>query len=99
MPKPVTEALTTALAGRLLGTQGAQVKKGVWENCVYYARDGFVYHVTVKTHGKGQRIEIAGKRTVGEYLRWVDGLFAPGQLPDEQNAVHFRAARALRELL
>lgn len=99
MPKPATEALATALAGRLLGTQGNQIRKGLWENCVYYARDGFVYHVTATRQGKGPQVKIAGKRTVGEYLRWVDGLFAPGQLPDEKNAVHFRAARALREML
>jgi hypothetical protein len=40
-----------------------------------------------------------GKRKVGEYLRWVDGLFQPGTLPSENNAIHFRAARKLRELI
>src|SRR5436853_3035662 len=99
MAKPASGALAAALAGNLLGPEVNQVRKGVWENCVYYAGDGFVYHLRVTKHGKGPRVEIAGKRAVGEYLRWVDGLFAPGQVPDEKNAVHFRAARALREML
>ncbi len=99
MAKYTPDALDAAVGGTLLGADGSQVRPGVWENCVYYARDGFVYHVTADLTGKKRRIAIAGKRSVGEYLRWVDGLFARGQVPDEKNAVHFRAARTLRELL
>ena len=99
MPKHSPNALATALGGSLLGADGSQVRTGIWENCVYYARDGFIYHVTAEKAGAKLRIAIAGKRSVGEYLRWVDGLFAPGQVPDEKNAVHFRAARMLREML
>ena len=88
-----------ALGGSLLGSEGREVKKGLWENTVYLGADGFVYHITAH-QGRG-RIEtkIAGKREVGEYLRWVDGLFRPGELPSESNAVHYRAARKLRELI
>ena len=88
-----------ALGGSLLGSEGREIKKGLWENTVYLGSDGFVYHITAY-QGRG-RIEtkIAGKRAVGEYLRWVDGLFRPGELPGESNAVHYRAARKLRELI
>ena len=99
MPKHSPDALATALGGSLLGADGGEIKAGVWESCVYYARDGFIYHVTAEKKGTKHRIAIAGKRSVGEYLRWVDGLFEPGQVPDEKNGVHFRAARTLREML
>ena len=99
MAKRSPNVLAVALEGSLLGVDGAPVSAGIWENCVYYGRDGFVYHVTATRARDRLRVAIAGKRAVGEYLRWVDGLFAPGQVPDENNAVHFRAARALRELL
>ena len=33
------------------------------------------------------------------YLRGVDGLFHPGGIPAGENAIHFRAARKLRELI
>ena len=99
MPKESPDALARALAGTLLGADGNQIKPGVWEACVYHGRDGFVYHITAQPRGSASQLRIAGKRSVGEYLRWVDGLFAPGQVPDEKNAVHFRAARTLRELL
>lgn len=93
------DPVQTALGGSLLGSEGREVKKGLWENTVYLGSDGFVYHITAH-QGRG-RIEtkIAGKRAVGEYLRWVDGLFRPGELPGESNAIHYRAARKLRELL
>ena len=93
------DAIETALRGSLLGSEGREIKKGLWENTVYLGADGYVYHITAH-QGRG-RIEtkIAGKRAVGEYLRWVDGLFRPGELPGEANAVHYRAARKLRELL
>ncbi len=88
-----------ALRGSLLGSEGREVKKGLWENTVCLGSDGFVYHITAY-QGRG-RIEtkIEGKRAVGEYLRWVDGLFRPGELPGESNAIHYRAARMLRELI
>ena len=93
------DPIQTALSGSMLGNEGREIKKGLWENTVYLGADGFVYHITAH-QGRG-RIEtkIAGKRAVGEYLRWVDGLFRPGELPGESNAVHYRAARKLRELL
>jgi hypothetical protein len=88
-----------ALKGTLLGSEGREVKKGLWENSVYLADDGFVYHITAYQGRGGIVTKIAGKRAVGEYLRWVDGLFRPGELPGEANAVHYRAARKLRELI
>jgi hypothetical protein len=85
--------------GSELGHQGRELKRGVWENSVYLGRDGFVYHITCRQGRGSLQTRIAGKRTVGEYLRWVDGLFRPGELPDESNAVHYRAARKLREII
>jgi hypothetical protein len=93
------DAVQTALSGSLLGSEGREIKKGLWENTVYLGTDGFVYHITAY-QGRGRvKAKVAGKRAVGEYLRWVDGLFRPGELPGESNAVHYRAARKLRELL
>ncbi|MFY9556789.1 MAG: hypothetical protein WAV47_18915 [Blastocatellia bacterium] len=93
------EALEVALDGTLLGFDGSELKKGLWENCVYFGKDGFVYHVTARQARGGLQKTIAGKRPVGEYLRWVDGLFRPGELPSEANGIHYRAARKLRELI
>ncbi|HVF89916.1 MAG TPA: hypothetical protein VNH22_07605 [Blastocatellia bacterium] len=82
-----------------LGVDGSELKRGLWENGVYLRADGFVYHMTAR-QARGQvKVKIEGKRAVGEYLRWVDGLFKPGELPTESNAVHYRAARKLRELI
>ena len=85
--------------GTLLGNEGAELKKGLWENTVYLGSDNFVYHITGEQRKGGLKTSIAGKRAVGEYLRWVDGLFRPGELPSEANGIHYRAARQLRELL
>ena len=85
--------------GTLLGKEGAELKKGLWENSVYLGSDKFVYHLTTERSRGGLKTTIAGKRAVGEYLRWVDGLFRPGEIPSEKNAIHYRAARLLRELL
>lgn len=85
--------------GIALGTEGRELKRGVWENGVYLRDDGFVYHITAR-QARGQiAARIEGKRAVGEYLRWVDGLFEPGALPTASNAVHYRAARKLRDLI
>lgn len=82
-----------------LGVEGVELKRGLWENGVYLRADGFVYHMTAR-QARGQiKVKIEGKRAIGEYLRWVDGLFKPGELPTESNAVHYRAARKLRELI
>lgn len=93
------DPVQTALRGSLLGNDGREVKKGLWENTVYLGSDGFVYHITAY-QGRGRiNTKIEGKRAVGEYLRWVDGLFRPGELPSEANGIHYRAARKLRELI
>jgi hypothetical protein len=82
-----------------LGTEGLELKRGLWESGVYLRDDGFVYHITAR-QARGQvAVRIEGKRAVGEYLRWVDGLFKPGELPTASNAVHYRAARKLRDLI
>jgi len=94
-----SEAIQTAIEGSILETEGEEVKKGLWENGVYLGTDGFVYHINVRQAKGGLQKTIAGKRAVGEYLRWVDGLFRPGELPSEANAIHYRAARKLRELI
>ena len=85
--------------GTLLGTEGAELRKGLWENSVYLGSDNYVYQLTGEQGRGGLKTTIAGKRPVGEYLRWVDGLFRPGEIPSEKNAIHYRAARKLRELL
>lgn len=88
-----------ALAGTVLGKEGRELKNGLWEVGVYLGTDGFVYHINAQQTRGGIQTRIAGKRPTGEYLRWVDGLFRPGELPGESNGVHYRAARKLRELL
>jgi hypothetical protein len=85
--------------GTLLGQEGHELKKGLWENTVYLGSDNYVYHLTSEQNKGGLKTTIAGKRAVGEYLRWVDGLFRPGEIPSQENAIHYRAARKLRELL
>lgn len=93
------EAVQVAIEGSLLGFEGEEVKRGLWENGVYLGKDGYVYHITARQTRGGLQKTVEGKRSVGEYLRWVDGLFRPGELPGEANAIHYRAARMLRELI
>ncbi len=97
--KSRTEAVQIAIEGSLLGFEGQELKKGLWESGVYLGNDGFVYHITARQSRGGLQKGVAGKRAVGEYLRWVDGLFRPGELPSEVNGIHYRAARKLRELI
>ena len=94
-----SEISEIAAQGTVLATEGSEVKKGLWEMGVYLGKDGFVYHIVAEQGRGGLRIRIAGKRSVGEYLRWVDGLFRPGELPGEASGVHYRAARKLREVI
>lgn len=93
------EPLEDALSGTVLGSEGRELKKGLWETSVYLGKDGFVYHITATQRAGGIQKKIQGKRAVGEYLRWVDGLFRPGEVPSESTGIHYRAARKLRELL
>jgi hypothetical protein len=93
------QGIQIALQGSLLGFDGLELKKGLWESAVYLGADGFVYHITSHQTRGGLQNTIEGKRSVGEYLRWVDGVFRPGELPSEANGVHYRAARVLRELI
>ena len=93
------EPLQIAIKGTPLGTEGNELKRGLWESAVYLGTDGFVYQVTAQQARGGIKATIASKRPVGDYLRWVDGLFRPGELPSEANGVHYRAARKLRELI
>lgn len=88
-----------AARSTMLGSEGRELKKGVWENGVYLAADGYVYHLMASENAGQLRLKVSGKRAVGEYLRWVDGLFRPGEIPGESSAVHYRAARKLRELI
>ena len=96
---PKKKMIQVALEGTLLGYEGRELKKGLWETCVYLGNDGYVYHLTGLQKTGGIQSTIKGKRAIGEYLRWVDGLFRPGELPSEATGVHYRAARKLRELL
>jgi len=93
------EPIQIAIGGTALGIEGDELKRGLWENGVYLGTDGFVYHVTARQARGGIKAAITSKRQVGDYLRWVDGLFRPGELPSEVNGVHYRAARKLRELI
>jgi hypothetical protein len=96
---PRKEPIQIAMEGALLGFEGNELKRGLWEVCVYFGTDGFVYHITANLGRGGIQKTIKGKRAVGDYLRWVDGLFRPGEIPSEANGIHYRAARKLRELL
>lgn len=93
------EAFQIATEGTVLAFEGQELLKGLWENSVYFGADNFVYHITVSRGAGGLSKTVAGKRAVGEYLRWVDGLFRPGALPSEANGIHYRAAHKLRELI
>ena len=93
------QAIQIAMQGTLLGFDGPELKTGLWESAVYLGADGFVYHITSQPVRGNLQHAIEGKRAVGEYLRWVDGLFRPGELPSEANGIHYRAARMLRELI
>ena len=97
MPDKVVQQIVTQ--GSLLGKDGQELKKGIWETCVYLGKNDFVYYLTAESLRGELKVRIAGKRTIGEYLRWVDGLFRPGDLPSGENAIHYRAARKLRELI
>jgi hypothetical protein len=88
-----------AARGTLLANEGQEMQPGIWESCVYFGGDGNVYHLTAQPGKRGVVVNVSGKRSAGEYLRWVDGLFRPGELPGEQSGVHYRAARQLREIL
>lgn len=92
-------AIQIAVEGSLLGFDGRELKTGLWERAVYLGADGFVYHISSRQKRDSLQHTIEGKRSVGEYLRWVDGLFRPGELPSEANGIHYRAARLLRELI
>lgn len=92
-------AIDIAVGGTLLAVDGVELIEGVWETSVYLGTDEFVYHIRTSQARRGLQKTIAGKRAVGEYLRWVDGLFRPGELPSEANGIHYRAARKLRELI
>ena len=96
---PRKDSVQYAIEGTLLGFDGRELKQGLWENGVYLGKDGFVYHITSTQSRGGISKTISGKRAVGDYLRWVDGLFRPGELPGETNGIHYRAARKLRELI
>jgi len=102
MPQDDTGAgdkLQGAIEGTLLANEGKEYGKGLWERTVYLGPDRFVYHVVVVERRGTVKKSIVGKRQIGEYLRWVDGLFRPGGLPGEENGIHYRAARQLRELI
>jgi hypothetical protein len=92
-------AAQIAIDGTVLGFDGRELKPRLWERAVYLGADGFVYQVSSREVRDGLQHSIEGKRSVGEYLRWVDGLFRPGELPSEANGIHYRAARLLRELI
>ncbi len=83
----------------LLASDGDEIRKKVWESGVYLGEDQHVYHIFFQPWRDDIRGHIAAKRSIGEYLRWVDGLFIPGEVPSETTGVHYRAARKLRELL
>jgi hypothetical protein len=85
--------------GILLGNDGEEFEPGLWEDSVYWGADNFVYHLNAVKGRAGLKVTIMGKRPVGEYLRWVDGLYRPGEIPSEANAIHYRAAKKLRELI
>ena len=92
-------SIEPAVEGTPLEVDGPELRKGLWEVGVYWGADAYVYHIVAEMQRGGIHHTIISKRPVGEYLRWVDGLFQPGQVPSEPSGLHFRAARKLRELL
>ena len=91
--------IKAAIEGTALESDGPELQRGLWEVGIYWGTDGFVYHIVAEARGGAIRHTIISKRAVGEYLRWVDGLFRPGQVPSESTGIHYRAARKLRELM
>jgi hypothetical protein len=95
-----SHSIQRAVSGTLLAAEGDELTKGLWERTVYLGPDDFVYQIAVLDRpGGGLEKLIVGKRAIGEYLRWVDGLFTPGVVPSSENGIHLRAAKKLRELL
>jgi hypothetical protein len=92
-------SIKPAIDGTPLEFDGAQLSEGLWEVGVYWGTDSFVYHIVAENKGGGVTHRVISKRPVGEYLRWVDGLFRPGELPSASTGIHYRAARKLRELM
>jgi hypothetical protein len=91
--------INAAMDGTVLERDGREMKKGLWEVGIYWGTDGFVYHIVANQKAESINHTIISKRPVGEYLRWVDGLFRPGEVPSESTGIHYRAARKLRELI
>ena len=91
--------IDAAINGAVLEFDGPELKKGLWEVGVYWGTDAFVYHIVAQVKGGAVDHTIISKRPVGEYLRWVDGLFRPGEVPSSETGIHYRAARKLRELM
>lgn len=85
--------------GTLLASEGRELARGLWERSVYLGTDRFVYELEASKASAEVKSRVAGKRSVGDYLRWVDGLFSRGELPAESNGIHYRAAKLLRELI
>jgi hypothetical protein len=83
----------------LLASEGEQLARGRWERSVYLGADNFVYELETSKAGGEVKSRVAGKRKIGDYLRWVDGLFNRGELPAESNGIHYRAAKLLREII
>src|SRR5438046_2501028 len=91
--------IRAALEGVVLESDGPEIKKGLWEVGVYLGTDDFIYYIVAEVKGGAVSYSVISKRRIGEYLRWVDGLFRPGEVPSESSGIHFRAARKLRELI
>jgi len=89
----------TITGGTLLASEGRELARGLWERCVYLGTDQFVYELETSKGPGNVNSRVAGKRRIGDYLRWVDGLFHRGELPAETNGIHYRAAKLLRELI
>ena len=95
----ISADIGTITGGTLLASEGRELAKGRWERGVYLGTDDFVYELETTQRPGDLRSKVAGKRRIGDYLRWVDGLFRQGELPAEANGIHYRAARQLRELI
>ena len=69
MPDKVVQQIVTQ--GSLLGKDGQELKKGIWETCVYLGKNDFVYYLTAESLRGEIKIRIAGKRTdrVGNLCR------------------------------
>jgi hypothetical protein len=97
----MNKVIKTAVDGKLLASVGKELRKGIWESCVYLGTDGFVYYIEAARKRADIDCRVIRKNAIGEYLRWVDDIHSKksGQLPSQDMKIHLDAAWTLREII